>query len=303
MFFWAVSATAAAAAALILLIAYKQQIKLTRRELDFMKNHSTNLRLTSSLPFSDLCGLIDSINAEIDKTRLIRSCAQLNENSLKETVTNLSHDIRTPLTSLDGYFQLLSEAVSNQERMHYIDVIQSRIASLKELLEELFTFAKLQDESYIPPSEPTDFSKCVFDCTFSFYDDFRKKGIEPQIFFTEEQLITNSNAEALKRTVQNIIKNALEHGNSSIKLELASENGRAVFRCSNDTESPQDIDVSKVFSRFYKADSARTHNSTGLGLSIAKSLTERSGGKISASINRNVFTVEITFQQIKNETT
>ena len=177
-------------------------------------------------------------------------------------------------------------------------MIQSRISSLKELLEELFAFAKLQDESYIPPPEPTDFSKCVFDCTFSFYDDFRKKGIEPNIDFTEEKLTVNGNAEVLRRTVQNIIKNALEHGKSSINLELAVRDGNAVFRCSNDTENPQDIDISKVFSRFYKASTARTQASTGLGLSIAKSLTERSGGKISASINGNIFTVKIQFKII-----
>lgn len=193
---------------------------------------------------------------------------------------------------------MLSDAGSEEERRHYIKVIQSRILSLKELLEELFTFAKLQDESYIPPPEPTDFSKCVFDCTFSFYDDFRKKGIEPNIDFTEEKLTVNGNAEALRRTVQNIIKNASEHGKSSINLELAVRDGNAVFRCSNDTENPQDIDISKVFSRFYKASTARTQASTGLGLSIAKSLTERSGGKISASINGNIFTVKIQFKII-----
>lgn len=300
MIFWAVSATLAAAAALIFLLAYKRQIKLTRKELEFMKSHSTNLRLTSSLPFSDLCGLIDSINGEIDRARLMRDRARANEESLKETVTNLSHDIRTPLTSLDGYFQLLAEAATEEERRHYTEMIQSRISSLKELLEELFTFAKLQDESYMPTAEPTDFSKCVYDCTFSFYDDFRKRSIEPEIDFTEEKLTVNGNAEALKRAVQNIIKNALEHGKEHIRLTLEEKDGNAVFRCSNDTENPQDIDISKVFSRFYKADPARTHTSTGLGLSIAKGLAEKSGGSITADIDGNTFTVELMFRILKN---
>lgn len=104
---------------------------------------------------------------------------------MKETITNLSHDIRTPLTSLDGYFQLLSQSESEEEQQHYIAVIQSRIISLKDMLEELFTYTKLQNESYEIALEPVDFGKCVFDTVFSFYDEFQKKGIKPEIDFCE----------------------------------------------------------------------------------------------------------------------
>ena len=102
---------------------------------------------------------------------------------IKETVTNLSHDIRTPLTSLDGYFQLLSQAETPEEREHYIAVIRERISSLKWMPEELFTFTRLQDESYDLSLEQMDFGKCVYDTAFSFYDDFQRKGVRPEISF------------------------------------------------------------------------------------------------------------------------
>ena len=102
---------------------------------------------------------------------------------LKETITNLSHDIRTPLTSLDGYFQLLQQSDSEEERRKYVGIIQSRISSLKEMLEELFTYTRLQDADYELEMERIDFGKCAYDTVFSFYDEFQNRGIEPQVDF------------------------------------------------------------------------------------------------------------------------
>ena len=291
----AIAAAAAAVIAVILFTLYRRQVKKACRQLAFLREHKTNLRLTAELPFPELNELIDGINEVIDRSRQIRQDVQQNEAHLKETITNLSHDIRTPLTSLDGYFQLLMQSESEEERRRYIHIIQTRIDSLKDMLEELFTYARLQDAGYEMDLERTDFARCAFDTTFSFYDEFQKKGIKPEIDFFEGHLFIQGNEEGIRRAIQNMIKNALVHGQTSISLSLEQKDGRAVFSCSNDTANPQEIDMSQVFTRFYKADSARTHTSAGLGLSIAKGLVERMGGEISADLKENVFTVEIRF--------
>lgn len=292
---WAIIATIVAIMSICILIAYRQQVKKACRRLAFLKTHKTNMRLTSDLPFRELNDLIDNINGVLDLSYDIQKVSQQNEDSLKETITNLSHDIRTPLTSMDGYFQLFVKSNSEEERQHYIAVIQSRITSLKDMLEELFTYTKLQDESYELALEPLDFGKCVFETVFSFYDEFQKKGIEPQIVFCEDRLPTIGNPEAIRRALQNIIKNALEHGQQKIVLELQRENTQAVFRCTNDVENPKEIDMTQVFSRFYKADTARSNTSTGLGLSIAKGLIDKMGGTVIAELNENLFIIEIRF--------
>lgn len=143
---WAIIATAVAIIEIIILNIYRKQVKKTCRQLAFLKEHTTNMRLSSELPFRELDNLIDGINDVMDLSRKIQRESQQSEDSLKETITNLSHDIRTPLTSMDGYFQLLIQSNSEEERQHYIAVIQSRIASLKDMLEELFTYTKLQNE-------------------------------------------------------------------------------------------------------------------------------------------------------------
>lgn len=295
MLLWAVVASAAVLIFILLFWAYRRQIRKICRQLAFIKEHKTNSRLNASLPFPELNELIDGVNEIIDLSRRVRRTAQKNEADLKDTITNLSHDIRTPLTSMDGYFQLLVQSETEQERRHYIEVIQGRIFVLKEMLEELFTYAKLQNEAYTLELSSLDFGKCVWDTACSFYDEFQSRGIVPRISFWEKPLPIMGNEEALRRTIQNIVKNAVEHGNSSISLTLAREASEAVFRCSNDVRKPEEIDVSKVFAQFYKADSARTHSSTGLGLFVARELTERMNGSIAAFLQDNVFTIEIRF--------
>lgn len=300
MVIWTIAATAAAIILLFTVITYRRQVKKTCRQLIFLKNHKTNLHLTSEVPFSDLNELIDNINETLEQSQEIQRTAKRKEDSLKEVITNLSHDIRTPLTSLDGYFQLLSQCETEEERAHYISIIQNRICSLKDLLEELFTYTKLQNETYELPLEAIDFGKCVYDTLFSFYNEFTEKGIEPAVNFCEERLFIMGNEEAARRTLQNILKNALEHGHSKILLTLRKQENQILFCCSNDVQTPEEIDIDQVFVRFYKADSARTHSSTGLGLSIAKSLTERMNGTIAAKIEDSLFTVEVQFPVCSN---
>ena len=297
MVIWASAATAAAVILIVILILYRRQVRKTGRQLEFLKDRRTNLRLTSDLPLKEFNELIDGINEVIDQSREVRESAQHNEMQLKETITNLSHDIRTPLTSLDGYFQLLQQSDSEEERRKYVGIIQSRISSLKEMLEELFTYTRLQDADYELETELIDFGKCVYDTVFSFYDECQNRGIEPQVDFCGGHLFVRGNEEAVRRALQNLIRNALVHGHKGISLELFEENGKAVFRCSNDVAHPEEIDIERVFSRFYKADSARTHTSTGLGLSIAKGLVERMDGEIRAELEGERFVVEILFNE------
>ena len=286
MILWAVLSTVLAVGLIFILLMYRRQVKNTCRQLGFLKENQTNLRLTVMVPFKQFEKLVDSINQVLDMSQEIKNNARKNEEHLKETITNLS---------LDGYFQLLAQSDSEEEQRHYIEVIQSRISSLKDILEELFTYTKLQNEQYELKMETVDFGKCVYDTVFSFYDEFQTKGLEPEIDFCEENILIEGNTEAIRRILQNIIKNALVHGSQKIRMKLFSENNHIIFLCENDLENPGDIDIKKIFSKFYKADTARTSNTTGLGLSIAKSLVERMDGTIIAEIENDMFLIRVIF--------
>ncbi len=293
MLIWAIIATIVSVITISIFIAYRRQVKNTCRHLAFMKKNKTNLRLRSGLPFRELYELSDNVNELLDNSDDVRRKAEHNEQNLKDAITNISHDIRTPLTSLDGFFQLLKKADSEEERTQCVDVIQNRINNLKYMLEELFTYTKLQNEDYKLQTEPVDIVRCVSSTLVSFYNEFQEKGIEVQTVFTDEEVIVDCNAEAVQRIVQNVLKNVLDHGSKSVKITLKQENGRVVFACSNKVDDPDSIDVSQVFSRFYKSDPARTHSSTGLGLAIAKGLAERMNGGMTAEVEREWFKVEV----------
>lgn len=292
---WAIAATIVAVLLTCFLIAYRRQVKKTCRQLAFLKTHQTNLRLTSEVDIPEMHQLIDNINEILDQFRAMQTVTQKNQQQLKETITSLSHDIRTPLTSLDGYFQLLSESDNETEKQHYIQVIQSRIASLSGTLEELFTYTKLQNDAYVLPLEQVDFVKCVYDTVFSFYDAIGEKGITPEIDFEEGHVLIQGNSEALRRIIQNIIQNAIRHGNQLLQMKLYTTEQSITFSCINGVAHPEEINMNQIFNQFYKADSARSKSSTGLGLSIAKELTERMEGTLTAKLEGNLFSLELQF--------
>lgn len=289
----------ATAVLLITHISYRRQVKKTCRRIAFIKNNDTNMQLLSDMNFHELNMLEKEINEVIEKNRQISIAAKRSENNLKETIVNISHDIRTPLTSLDGFFQLLKNADSEEERDQCVDVIQNRINNLKYMLEELFTYTKLQNDDYKLATEPVDIVRCVSSALVSFYNEFQEKSIEVQADFTDKEAVVDCNSEAVQRIVQNILKNVLDHGSKAVELTLKQDTEKVVFTCSNKVDNPESIDVSQVFTRFYKSDPARTHSSTGLGLAIAKGLAERMNGGMTAQVDGEWFRVEVWFSKIQ----
>lgn len=295
MLIWAVSATAAAVAAGIIAFMYRRQVEKICRQLQFVREHRTNMKLSADELLGGIEKLVDEINLILYETQEKQRMAQEHETAIHETITNLSHDIRTPLTSLDGYFQLLTESDSGEERARYSEVIRKRIAALRGILEELFTYAKLQDKEYQPALEQIEINQIVYDVVFSFYEDCKARGMEPQVDICEERVSICGDGAVIARMLQNIIKNSLEHGKKDVQIRLKLMEEQVIFSCANDVENAENIDLNRVFDRFYKADASRSVSSTGLGLAIAKGLAEKIGAQIRAELAEGMFVVTVVF--------
>lgn len=279
----------------IIMWKYQRQVKDICRQLSFLKEHESNMMIGSDFDTGGIRMLVDNLNELLDMQRKKRRDYQKKEALIADTYTNLSHDIRTPLTSLDGYFQLIEECNNMDDQKRYLGIIHERIYSLNEMLEELFTFTRLKNESYKFELEPCCINKILKETVFSYYDDWIEINIQPEIKITEELLFVNANKQALRRVIQNVIKNGLDHGEKKIKIELFNEYDQAVLRISNRVINPQEIDAEHVFDRFYKADTARSRTSSGLGLSIAKEMIMRMKGEIGARIDGDEFVVWMRF--------
>ena len=204
-----------------ILISYKRQVKDICRQLRFLQECDSNMLITTEMKKGHIGELAELLNTLLKERKKGRADYQKKEQMIADIYTNLSHDIRTPLTSLDGYFQLLEETQEENDRKRYIQIIQERIESLKEMLEELFTYTKLQNGTYELKLEPQNVGQILKETVFSYYDDWAEQEISPQFEITEEPVWIRGNKQALRRTIQNIIKNGLDHGNKEIRIQLS----------------------------------------------------------------------------------
>lgn len=279
---------------------YRHQIKNVKSQISFLNQHETNMLITSDQKSGCVADLTDELNTLIEQTAALRKEIADSESHLKDTIINLSHDIRTPLTSMDGYFQLLLKSDNPEERQQYAAVISDRLSSLKEMLDELFTYAKLTNKAYEVELSPCAVNEILLSVLFSFYKDIKQRGIEPLVNVPEQDIFIQGNEPALRRIFQNILKNCIEHGNNQLSVRLINSSDMVQIYFENDYQMQEPIDANKVFDRFYKADGARSKTSTGLGLSIAKELVERLNGSITGNVKNDIFTITITFHLLKN---
>ena len=278
---------------------YQRQVRDICRQLSFLMKNDSNMLITGEMGSGGLKELMEILNELLMRRKKEYKKYLEKEQMISDTYTNLSHDIRTPLTSLDGYFQLLEQCDDAEEQKHYMDIIQERIHSLKEMLEELFLFTKLKNENYHMETEQCCINQILKQTIFSYYDEWTAKGITPDIHIADQLLYVEGNKAALQRIFQNVLKNALDHGAKGIGLSLEEKDGNSIIRIWNEVRNAERIDPDKVFERFYKADEARSRTSSGLGLSIAKELTQKMQGEISAKLDGNRFCIECTFSNRK----
>lgn len=282
-----------------ILWTYKRQVQDICRQLAFLIRNESNMIITHEIDGGGIGKLSELLNEFLAIRRKERKEYLEKERMIADTYTNLSHDIRTPLTSLDGYFQLMEASDNLDDQKRYMAIIQERIESLKEMLEELFTFTKLKNESYELELSRCCVNRILKETVFSYYEEWMRLEITPEIEITEEMLYMEGNEQGLRRVIQNIIKNGLDHGEKQIRIKLDKQEldgrERIVLKISNQLRCREEIDVSQVFERFYKADTARSKTSTGLGLSIARELVMRMKGEIEARVVEDEFCVEMRF--------
>ena len=231
--------------------------------------------------------LATDINMQLRLLRKERHRYQQGDLELKEAVTNISHDLRTPLTAIKGYLDLLEREDKSETVQRYLFQIQNRTEALKNLTEELFRYSVVTSSQELKV-ERIDVVRALEESLLSFYGIMQEKGIQPKIKLPEAPVYCEVDAGAMNRIFSNIISNALKYSDGDLSVSM-NEDGCIIF--SNMAHSLDAVTVGKMFDRFYTVEASR--NSSGLGLSIAKVLVERMGGKISAQYEREKLSIVI----------
>ncbi|WP_282929784.1 HAMP domain-containing sensor histidine kinase [Anaerococcus sp. Marseille-Q7828] len=269
------------------------------QEVNFLIENNTQMRISTGFSIGPFDQLAEIINKFLDSYHNKEKAYINKEKYLQNTIRGLSHDIRTPLTSLDGYLQVIADNKEDSDNDKYLSIMKNRINSLNSILDQLFTFIKLQEEEYILEMEKIDITSLALETLFNYYEDFKLRNIEPTIDFTKNKVFILANKDGLCRIFQNIYKNILEHGQSPIHLSLREVDDKIIFVSKNKMKDDLTINKNDVFKEFYKASDSRTGSSTGLGLAICKGLAEKMNGEISADIDGEYFSIILSFDKIK----
>lgn len=255
----------------------KKSVKEIEEKLSEKLRTETNTLIDISSRDKDLRRLADTLNVELKKLREERWRFKQGDKELKDAVTNISHDLRTPLTAVCGYLELLKKEEKSETAAGYLDIIENRTRVMKELAEELFDYSLISSAEEEEKREWICLNAALEESIASFYGAIKQRGIEPEISITERRIERNLDAMALTRIFGNIINNAMKYSDGDFKVEL-KEDGTIIF--SNSAKNLNPVAAERLFDRFYTVETGK--NSTGLGLSISKLLTERMGGKIRA---------------------
>ena len=234
--------------------------------------------------------LAADINMQLRLLRKQRQKYLTGDRELKEAVTNISHDLRTPLTAICGYLDLLDKEDKSENTSRYLSLIGNRVEAMKQLTEELFRYSVILSTEEMA-METVHINGVLEESIAAFYGALTSRDIQPEIHITENRIERQLNREALGRVFSNILNNALKYSDGDLAITLRDD-GEIIF--SNTASALNEVQVGKLFDRFFTVEAAR--NSNGLGLSIAKTLVEQMGGLILAELENKKLNIRIQFK-------
>ena len=269
-------------------------VQKTAREIQeaFAERLTTETNTLIDISYRDktMLKLANGLNTELRKLRSERHRFQQGDLELKEAVTNISHDLRTPLTAICGYLDLLKREDKGEDVERYLAQIEDRVEALKRLTEELFRYSIVASTNHYT-MEKIDLRRNLEESLIAFYGTMTQKGITPEINMPEERIERMLDSSAVNRIFSNIISNAVKYSEGDFSVTMDTD-GKITF--TNTAKGLNAVDVGKLFDRFYTVETGR--KSTGLGLSIAKILTERMDGTIYAEYKDSKLHIIVHFK-------
>lgn len=281
---------------LFLFLLQRWELKSMAKQLDVVGGQETNELVHLRFGGTVSAELANEINRLLKETRRTRMEYQQKKHALDQMLTNLSHDLRTPLTSAMGYVGMLKDSeLPQEERMRELALVECRLLRLEELLDSFFEFSRIVSGDRPPETEELNPVALLEESVARYYDDYCELRREIVLRCDRPERRTRSNRSLLLRIFDNLIANALKHGTGTLFVSVGGE--KSVRICFENELTEPDLDVRRVFDEFYTTDISRSRGGTGLGLAIAKQFTELLGGSISAAYENGVFSVTLDFPE------
>lgn len=280
----------------IFLFLLKREICSIKKQL---QDYSQGIEKPIDIVFIDK-NLTD-LAAEINKNQAYKKENDLalirRERHIKELISNISHDLRTPLTAMIGYLQLLQKTELIDEQREYLDIALSRGRYLQTLINDFYDISLLENKSSEPVLTKINLDNILADTVLSFTEQFEEKCISPIITFLSSPTYIIADETMLKRIIINLISNAIRYGTKELQIKiLKADYIELIFQ--NIVEHGKDIDVTRLFEKFYTGDLSRNQSGSGLGLYIVKILAETMNGNVSAQLKDDKLTIKLYLRQV-----
>lgn len=274
------------------LLRMKQDIQSINNSLKYIKEIDTNQQLTTTTFYKDICNLSISMNEILEKQKQISITSENSNREFRQAITNISHDIRTPLTSAKGYIQMiLSNKTDENKKVEYLHIVESRLNALSKLMNDLLEYSMLIEGKVAMNFEKINVNNALRDIISYFYDSFIEKDFEVNLNIPDTVLYFMGDTTSFERILMNTIQNSLHHGTGVFGVSLDQEEKTILFR--NKIANIREVEVDQLLNRFYTADKFRKDKSTGLGLAIVKELITNMGGSIDVYIVEDFLVIKI----------
>ncbi len=266
----------------------KKEIKNISESLTSIIKSDTNNLITINTNDKTLKNFVKNLNKNLKDLRKLELEYKNGNQELKSSITNISHDLRTPLTAIRGYLDLLDSKNLTKKQIEYLKIIDGKVEDLIELTEQLFDYSKSLDIEKELTKENICINDILEDTMVGFYDLFKKNNISPSISICNEKIMRYTNKNMVKRIFENIISNAIKYSEKDFNVKLYND---GVIEFSNKTTRLDNVSLEKIFDRYYTVRSAKKSN--GIGLSIAKQLIDLIGGEIQAIYKNNCLIIKV----------
>lgn len=260
----------------------KKDMMALMEQLETKLHSDTNISLYVSGKNACIRQIAEKLDQQLDLLRKQQLKYQHGNLELKTAVTNISHDLRTPLTTICGYLDVMKHMEKPQKIGEYLEIIDERAGLMQQLTEELFQYSVILSEDHAAETEDVFVNQVLTESISGYYAVLTAHAITPQIHITSKKIFRRLNAVSLSRVFSNLLNNAVKYSDGDLEITL-TDAGEIIF--ANTAGELSSVQVERLFDRFYTVETAK--HSTGLGLSIARTLVEQMGGTITAEYHGN----------------
>lgn len=273
----------------------KIELRRIKKELDLVLSRKTNGLVHTEFSSKEIHDLVECINTHLTEVKSKESKLEKKNANFVKMIRNISHDLRTPLTSSLGYVSLMLESdMTEQEKIKNLKIVEERLKRLSELIDSFFEFSKILSNDQIIELDEINLVAVVEKAISNHYEDFSKDNRMIDFKTNKRKIKIKSNEVMLIRVFDNLIRNAYKHSNGNLDIEINQTDEKVKIKFINDLLY-KDLDVDRIFDEFYTVDISRTKGNTGLGLAIAKEFVEQLKGKIKADKKNNKLIITIIF--------